>query len=174
MNPRAQTAIAFCIAVAVTVGTYFAISAKPEGDWVQVARDANYVISVDRSRIQPQRVGWAHKAFPGVEVWVRTEHALPRMHKTRTFTRELVRALVQCDSLWFKVISVDMTDPDGKLVARQSASEMELFDQPWRHVERGATEEMVATAACHFGKQAGATVVDMPTGMRVAGQSGSR
>jgi hypothetical protein len=174
MKPRVQTVIPIVIAVALTVGTYVGLSAKPDGDWVHVARDPHYNISVDRARIQPQRVGWLHTAYPGVQVWFRTDHALPRVHTGKTFTRELVRALVQCDSLWFKVISVDMTDGDGKVVARQTSSEMELFDQPWRHVERGATEEIVAIAACHFGRQAGTRVVDMPTGTRVAGQSSSR
>lgn len=174
MKPRLQTAIPFAIAVVLTVGTYVALSTTPEGDWVHIARDPHYTISVDRARVQAQRVGWLHTAYPGVQVWFRTDHALPRVHKGKTFTRELVHALVQCDSLWFKVISVDMTDGDGKVVARQNSSEMELFDQPWRHVERGATEEIAATAACHFGRQSSTTVVDMPTGIRVAGPSKSR
>jgi len=161
MIPRSRYGETILIAgMVIVVGTYFIVSAALEADWVRVARDANHDIAIDRSRIRALRVSAWGIAYEAFEVWYRTDHALPRLHNDKTFNREIVRAIVQCDSLWFKVISVDMSERNGKTVARQRTTDGELNDQPWRRVERGATEEIAAMAACHFGRQATSHVAD--------------
>ena len=129
-------------------------NASPTRDWVRVAGDANYNIALDRIHIsesQAAPVGGWDQAF---EVWYRTDHAQARVYNGETFDREIVRAIILCDRFWFRVVSVDMSMGDGKVVARQRASEEELDRQPWRRVERGTTEEEAALAACDFGRQA--------------------
>jgi hypothetical protein len=133
---------------------------SPRRDWVRVAADANYDIALDRLHVmesQAAPVGGWDQAF---EVWYRTDHAQPRAYNGETFDREIVRAILLCDRYWFRVVSVDMSMGDGKVVARQQASEKELDRQPWRPVERGTIEEDAAVAACDFGRQAASQVAD--------------
>ena len=134
--------------------------ALPPRDWVRVAGDANYDIALDRLHIsewQAAPVGGWDQAF---EVWYRTDHAQPRLHNGETFDREIVRAIILCDRLWFRVVSVDMSMGDGEVVARQRASREELDRQKWRRVERGTIEEDAALAACDVGRQGANHVAD--------------
>lgn len=138
----------------------------PRREWVRVAGDANYNIALDRlhvSESQAAPVGGWDQAF---EVWYRTDHAQPRAYNGETFDREIVRAILLCDRYWFRVVSVDMSMGDGKVVARQRASGKELDRQPWRPVERGTVEEDAAVAACDFGRQAANHVAMRPEGIR--------
>ena len=148
--------------VPVLVGAAAACTgASPRRDWVRVAGDANYDIALDRLHVsewQAAPVGGWDQAF---EVWYRTDHMQPRVHNRETFDREIVRAIILCDRLWFRVVSVDMSMGDGEVVARQRASEEELDRQAWRRVERGTTEEDAALAACHSGRQAANRVAEM-------------
>jgi hypothetical protein len=146
------------VGIVATVGSY-KVAAAPSRDWVRVARDPNYDVAIDRSHIRALLVPTYPRAFDAYEVWYRTDHAKLRAHKDKTFDREIVRAVVQCDSMWFKVRSVDMSIGDGRTVARQRTTDEELVSQPWRPVERGATEETAALAACHFGHRLGNRVV---------------
>jgi hypothetical protein len=145
----------------VAAVAYYEDVAERERDWVRVTRDANHDIAIDRATVTPIEVAWHGHWLGALEVSFRTDHALPRPHKGKTFTREIVRAVVQCDSLFFKVLSVDMSVGDGRLVARQRTTDDDLWHQQWRRVERGTTEETAALAACHFGYQAGTRIADV-------------
>jgi hypothetical protein len=118
--------------------------------WVRVARDANYTIYLDTSRIR------IHDVRRGVgasySVWYRTDHAQPRVNTKSedVFNRELVHSVIRCRDFKFRVASVDMSMGDGKVVVRQRLTEKELADQEWRSVELGTAEELAARAACHF------------------------
>jgi len=108
-----------------------------------VARDANYNISIDTSRS-------IRRALGGYVVWYRTDHIGTHLHNGKPFNREVVQSLVRCDSLLFKVISVDMSLGARAPISQQRTEPDELFEQPWRRVERGTAEEMAAQAGCTF------------------------
>jgi hypothetical protein len=117
--------------------------------WVRVIQDPNYIIYLDTATIRP-RPDHSYRRVDGYEVLYRTDHALPRELKGKTFTREVVRSIVLCDSLWFRVASVDMSMGDAKPVAIQRLEDHELGRQAWRRVGLGTSEEVAARAACHF------------------------
>jgi hypothetical protein len=156
-RPRALALVIVALTLAA-VGYHRAV--EPRRDWVRVARDANYEIAIDRSAVQALRIPAWGRWHEGFEVSYRTDHALPRLHNGKTFDREVVRAVIQCDSLLFKVVSVDMLGRDGSVVARQRTTDDDLYAQRWRHVELGTTEEIAARAACHFGHQIGGSVAE--------------
>ena len=146
--------------VAAAFGVYMVV-ATSHRDWARVARDAHYEIALDRASITPVQVTSRGRWLEAFEVTYRTDHAIPRLHNGKTFDREIVRALVQCSSMSFKVLSVDMSVGAGRTVARQRATENDLWRQDWRPVELGTTEEVAATAACHFGRQAANQVAEV-------------
>jgi hypothetical protein len=111
--------------------------------WLRIVQDANYTIAIDTSRVSRQ----ADRSW---QVWYRTDHAVPRLHKGKAFNREVVQSRVDCDSLTFKVVSVDMSMGSEPPISIQRMDRKEMDDQPWRHVERGTAEEIAAGAACHF------------------------
>jgi hypothetical protein len=113
------------------------------GRWVRVVRDANYTVAIDTGRVSRF---WDRSW----QVWYRTDHAVPRLHKDKAFNREIVQSRVKCDSLTFKVVSVDMSMDDGPPISVQRMDNKELDDQPWRRVELGTVEEIAARAACYF------------------------
>jgi hypothetical protein len=114
--------------------------------WVRAAQDTNYAISIDTSRIEtPEHRQW-------VVVWYRTDHAQPRLHKGQPFDRELVKTLLRCNDLSFKIQRVDMSSRAGHVIAGQRASTDEIAKQPWRNVERGTIEETVARQACELAR----------------------
>jgi hypothetical protein len=117
--------------------------------WVRVIQDPNYIIYLDTAMIR-HRPDQSYRRVEAYEVLYRTDHALPRELKGKTFTREVVRSIVLCDSLWFRVASVDMSMGDGKPVAIQRLEDRELARQAWRRVGMGTSEEVAARAACHF------------------------
>ena len=125
--------------------------------WVRVARDANYTIYIDTGRLAPHDgPGYFGKAY---DVWYRTDHAQPRIHETNNelFNRELVHSIIECDSLRFRVASVDMSMGNHSPIARQRLTAKELAWQKWRHVELGTAEEIAGRAACHFARTVATT-----------------
>ena len=144
--------VAAIAAVALGIRAYVAASAETESGWVRVARDANYDVAIDSGRVHAAHVADVRRRYDVYDVWYRTDHATARLHEGRAFNREIVHSIVQCDSLWFKVMSVDMR-MGGTLVARQRSSDRELSEQSWRRVERGTTEEVAAAAACYYGSR---------------------
>lgn len=111
--------------------------------WVRVVRDPNYTIFIDTGRVSRH---WDRSW----QVWYRTEHAVPRLHRRKEFNREIVHSRVNCDSLTFKVVSVDMSMNEGPPISVQRMDYKELEQQVWRRVQRGTVEEIAAEAACHF------------------------
>lgn len=106
-------------------------------------QDANYTVAIDTGRLSRH---WDRSW----QVWYRTDHAVTRLHKGKEFNREVVQSRVHCDSLTFKVVSVDMSMGDGPPISVQRMDREELDDQEWRQIERGTAEEVAAAAACHF------------------------
>jgi hypothetical protein len=118
--------------------------------WVRVVRDANYDIAIDTAQVKRRIDWWEHERLQTYEVWYRTDHAAPRLHEGKEFNREVVQSIVYCDSLWFKVLSVDMSMNGGRPISIQRTEKNDLEDQRWRRVERGTAEEIAGQAACHF------------------------
>src|SRR5689334_141048 len=95
--------------------------------WVRVARDANYTIYIDTGRIAPFETGRNGPfAGPGnwgnaFQVWYRTDHAIPRVHDSdkKLFNREVVHSIIRCDSLLFRVASVDMSMGSDRPIVQQ-------------------------------------------------------
>src|SRR5258705_2003203 len=148
-------------AILAVAGQRIASARTEPKSWVRIARDANYDVDIDSSRIEVGRdwvFGVPHRVY---SEWYRTDHKLPRLHREKPFNREVVHSLVLCDSLWFKVLSVDMYFGDH-LVARQQTTERELSDQPWRRVARGTTEEIAARAACFYGARRAGSIAAVP------------
>jgi len=146
-----RASLALCAAVVVTVACN---STPPDNSprWVRVARDANYTIYLDTGRMGPANgPGDLRRAY---EVWYRTDHALPRVHEgdNTLFNREVVHSIILCDSLLFRVASVDMSMGRDRPIVQQSLTLQELQHQKWRHVELGTSEELAARAACHFAR----------------------
>jgi hypothetical protein len=111
--------------------------------WVEVARDPNYTIYIDSANV-------TLRGRNIVDVVYRTDHAKPRLHNDETFSREVVRSVVNCASKRFKVAHVDMIRDDGRVVARQWTDENELAAQRWRSIGATSAERMAAEAACYF------------------------
>ncbi len=110
---------------------------------MRVVRDANYTVAIDTGRVSRH---WDRSW----QVWYRTDHTVPRLHKGQAFNREIVQSRVQCESLTFKVVSVDMSMGDRPPISVQRTDNRELEEQPWRGVADGTVEEIAARAACHF------------------------
>ena len=143
---RALQVLLIAGGLACAVSACESASAHSSGRWLGVVRDVNYDISLDTSRITRR---WRNEYV----VWYKTDHVAPHLHNGKPFNREIVQSLVRCDSLWFKVISVDMSLGNEKPISQQRADRMEVLDQPWRRVEQGAAEEIAARAACTFAER---------------------
>ena len=143
---RAQLACA----VTSLAGLAFCTPAAAGGDWVRVARDPNYDISISPGHIRRTFVGSRETEHEAIEVWYKTDHKKPHLHNGKAFNREIVKSILLCDSLWFKVESVDMAMGGAPPISEQRATPDEVDRQPWRRVERGTTEEAAAQAACGF------------------------
>ena len=142
----------FAVSLCAAIGASCSPAASADPNWVVVARDPNYDIAIDTSRVEA-RFAWAGtKWFRVYDTWFRTDHKTPRLHNGKQFNRELVHSQVRCDSLQFKVVSVDMSMGDDKPIVLQRTEGRELGDQPWRPIEGGATEEITARAACYYGQ----------------------
>lgn len=115
------------------------------GRWHRVAVDPNYVIYMDTA-VQRRSDGSFETTF-------RTDHEAPRLRDGKPFDREVVTSIVRCDSLWFKVRSVDMSLGDARPISQQRDDAMAVLDQPWRRVEQGTSEHIAAEAACHYGRK---------------------
>jgi hypothetical protein len=127
-------------------------SADEHARWVRVARDDAYDIYIDTAHIRRRLEGVRRgPIYPSFEVWYRTDHRAPRLYKGKNFNREVVRSIVQCDSLFYKVMSVDMSMGDERPISQQRLTADEVAYQVWRRIERGTSEEMAAQAACYFG-----------------------
>jgi hypothetical protein len=115
--------------------------------WLQVARDSNHKIAIDTTQIaRPNHRQW-------YVVWYRTDHAQTSLHKGKTFNREIVKSLLRCDEMTFKIASVDMSLGANRPIARQRANPEEIAQQPWRNVERATIEEVAARATCDFARR---------------------
>lgn len=113
--------------------------------WHRVAVDPNYVIYMD-TLVQRRSDGSFETTF-------KTDHEAPRLRDGKPFDREIVTSIVRCDSLWFKVRSVDMSLGDSRPISQQRDDAMAVLDQPWRRVEHGTSEHIAAEAACHYGRK---------------------
>lgn len=145
MRPGARQGIVALSLIGIAACT--SADASPSGRWVQLGRDANYTVWIDTVALKREYLDH----MPGYLVWYRTDHTAPRLHHRKPFNREIVESVVACDSLWFKVRSVDMRMNDERPIALQRADVDDLMQQPWRRVELGTVEEAAAQAACHFG-----------------------
>lgn len=140
------------LVVALATGVGACSDARADGaTWYLVARDANYDVYIDPARIR-QTIGPSEKSFmPAFEVWYRTDHKRSRLHDGKVFNREVVRSLVQCDSLWFKVERDAMSMGDERPIALQEATWEELARQPWRRIRAGTLDDAAARIACELG-----------------------
>ncbi|HEY9225214.1 MAG TPA: hypothetical protein VIP11_01120 [Gemmatimonadaceae bacterium] len=134
------------IIVAFGAVTYFAARgiatwATSSNRWMRIARDSSYDIAIDTTRMSKRYGQWD-------VVLYRTDHARTQLYKGKPFDREVVESVIRCDSLWFKIASIDLSLGSHRPISRQRADDRDLFDQPWRRVERGTIEERVARAAC--------------------------
>ena len=122
---------------------YTTLSARPndESRWMVVARDSNYTISLDTSRI----LALSGRTY---EIWYRTDHAAMRYYKEKAFTRETVHAILRCERYSYRVASVAMSMGDGRAVTRQITEPSDLARQEWRRVEAGTTDADAARATC--------------------------
>lgn len=144
--------------LAVTAGTGAVACADARANsatWYLVGRDANYDVFIDPASIRAT-VGPSERSFMrAYEVWYRTDHKRPRLHRGKPFNREIVRSLVQCDSLWFKVERDAMSMGDERPVAVQEATWEELVRQPWRRIVPGTLDDAAARIACELGARLG-------------------
>lgn len=149
---RVSVVTSMALACAIVLVGCRDASADEHRQWLRVARDDAYDIFLDTAHIR-QRLEGVRRGpkFKSYEVWYRTDHQAPRLYKAKNFNREIVRSIVQCDSLFYKVISVDMSMGDGTPISKQRLTADEVAFQVWRRIERGTSEEIAAQAACYFG-----------------------
>jgi hypothetical protein len=139
-----------CISASLVAVGWRASPHQPPAQWVRVVRDANYDVAIDTTRVRRDIEAWRNGRYLTSDVWYRTDHRVPRLHNEKPFTREVVHSIVRCDSLWFRVISVDMSMGDSRPISQQRMTPEEVAHQLWRRVAPGTSEEMAAQAACHF------------------------
>jgi hypothetical protein len=121
-----------------------------QANWIVVARDSTYSISIDTTRILVER-GRTY------EVWYRTDHAVTRFYKEKAFTRETVHAILRCNNYTFRVISTAMSMGSRRPVAQQVTDARDLARESWRKVEPGSTEADAARATCEVADWAAAS-----------------
>lgn len=109
--------------------------------WLRVARDSEYDVAIDTTRIAGGEVR-------GFRVWFRTQHAARHYHDGLPFDREIVESVIDCKHLTFRVASVDLSLDDRPPISRQRTQAGELSLQPWRQVEPRTIEEAAAIKAC--------------------------
>jgi hypothetical protein len=115
------------------------------GRWLRVARDSDYDIAIDTTRI-------AGSEFRGFRIWFRTQHAARHYHDGLPFDREIVESVIDCRKLTFRIASVDLSLDDRPPISRQRTEAGELTLQPWRQVEPRTIEEAAAIKACDFAR----------------------
>jgi hypothetical protein len=116
--------------------------------WTRVYSDTNYDVSIDTAHLD-QRV------FGVNIVWYRTEHRREREHRGQLWNREVTQSVLLCDSLEYKVRSVDLSLGNHAPISRQRESLRDLGAQPWRRVVPGTPDEVTARAACDLLKAHG-------------------
>lgn len=131
----------------LSIASEGAITAGTRG-WARVYSDTNYVVSIDTAHLD-QRV------FGVSIVWYRTQHRRDREYRGRPWNREIIQSVLLCDSLEYKVRSVDLSLGSRAPISRQRASLRELGAQPWRRVVPGTPDEVTALAACNMLRRRG-------------------
>jgi hypothetical protein len=151
---RALAFLCSCGIVAIAFAASRDASANSTRDhWVRIARDPNYDVAIDSVAINATLHPTRYKMYRVYEVWFRTDHKLPREYRGKPFNREIVHSMVLCDSLWYKVMSVDLSMGDERPISQQRTTWDDVHDQPWRRVTLGTAEEIAARAACFYGRK---------------------
>ena len=132
-----------CIGLVIAACSVASANDGPAGAWMRVARDSNYDIAIDTSRFE-------RRSFREYLVWFRTQHGSVLAYKGKRFNREVVQAIVRCDNLTYKIVSVDMSLNGGRIISRQRADVDDIRAQPWRQVDDGTIEATVAHATCQL------------------------
>lgn len=143
-------AAAFTLPVFLLVSGCLDISIPTEGvitagsrRWTRVYSDTNYDVSIDTAHL--------HERIFGVNtVWYLTQHRSEREHHGHPWNREVIQSLLLCDSLEYKVRSVDLSLGNHAPISRQRESLRDLGAQPWRRVVPGTPDEVTARAACNM------------------------
>lgn len=131
----------------LSIASEGAITAGTRG-WARVYSDTNYVVSIDTAHLD-QRV------FGINIVWYRTQHRRDREYRGRPWNREIIQSVLLCDSLEYKVRSVDLSLGSRAPISRQRATLRELGAQPWRRIVPGTPDEVTARAACDMLRRRG-------------------
>ena len=131
----------------ISIANEDAITAGTRG-WARVYADTNYDVSIDTAHLD-QRV------FGVNIVWYRTQHRRDREYRGKPWNREVIQSVLLCDSLEYKVRSVDLSLGSRPPISRQRATLRELGSQPWRRVVPGTPDEVTALAACNMLRRRG-------------------
>lgn len=111
--------------------------------WLIAARTADYRVFIDTAHLGRRR-----RLEDAYTVWFRTEHRVPHLRHGKRWNREVTQSLISCSTQRFKVVSADLSLGDDPPISRQRAAPGEVFEQPWREVERGSPDEAPMRAAC--------------------------
>jgi hypothetical protein len=104
--------------------------------WLIVARTADYRVFIDTAHLGTRR-----RLEDAYTVWFRTEHRVPHLRHGKRWNREVTQSLISCSKQRFKVVSADLSLGDARPISTQRATPSEVFEQPWRDVERGSPDE---------------------------------
>jgi len=139
------TPAALFVAIAVTgivVARLFLTGGDRPDHWLRVAGDSNYVISIDTTRIA--------EPYRGIyDVWYRTDHSTTHQYRGATFNREDVESLIRCNTLEFKIKSVNMSMRGGHVVAQQRNDDHDVKRDSWHHVDAQTIEAAAAEVTCN-------------------------
>lgn len=148
--PRTAVVVGTCVLLLVISGCTArsdptADEVPPESRrWIEIFADSNYTVDVDMGNVTRRLSGWEE-----YDIWYRTRHRRPHLRRGEAWNLEYTRSVVRCDSLWYKVLSVDLSDHGRRTVSQQRTDYM---DQPWRKVEVNSVERFVALRACDIAR----------------------
>lgn len=136
------------MALAACVGGYDPTAGEVPPDsrrWMDVFSDSNYTVAVDVGNLVKTASAWEDE----YEIWYRTQHHRPRLRRGELWDLEYTRSVVRCDSLWYKILSVDLSDGGRRTVSQQRTGYME---QSWRRIDASSSERLVALRACDLAR----------------------
>lgn len=109
------------------------IFGSPE-NWATVFFHTDLTVALDTTRMEPMPDGsyllWFQK------IWV-----TPRKAESQPFNRELIHALVRCEPLAFKTVSVTLFFDEGPPVAKVGGSVSEATKEEWKTPIPGSADE---------------------------------
>ncbi|MCI0331043.1 MAG: hypothetical protein L0196_08905 [candidate division Zixibacteria bacterium] len=110
-------------------------------NWATVFFHADLTVALDTTRIEPMSDG-------SYLLWFQKMWVTPRKVESQPFNRELICALVRCEPLGFKTVSLTLFHDDGPPLAQKRAPVIEAVKEEWKTPAPGSADEGSFQQAC--------------------------